>query len=348
MKLAAIARHLDCKLEGDGEVEILGAAGIEEARPEDLTFLSNPKYLSKVRSCQAGAIIVSPDSPATDIPRLISENPYLSFARVIELFYSPPEVIPGIHPAATIAETARLGEDYSIGANAVIGEGAVIGDRAVLHPSVIIYPYAQIGDDFVAHSHAVVREYCRIGDRVILQNGAVIGADGFGFAPRGDGSYHKILQAGIVVLEDDVEVGAQACIDRATVGETRIGSSTKIDNLVQIGHGSQVGKDTVLAAQVGLAGSTRVGDRVMLAGQVGVAGHLTIEDDVIATGQTGIGRSVKAGSKISGTPEMDSGLWRRNYVLLHRLPELVRTVRSLQKKLRELAGSLRREEDPID
>ena len=348
MKLAAIARHLDCELVGDGEVEILGAAGIEEAGPEDLTFFSNPKYLSKVRSCQAGAIIVSSDSPATDIPRLISENPYLSFARVIELFYHPPEVIPGIHPAATIAETARLGEDYSIGANAVIGEGAVIGDRAVLHPNVIIYPYAQIGDDFVAHSHAVVREYCRIGDRVILQNGAVIGADGFGFAPRGDGSYQKILQAGIVVLEDDVEIGAQACIDRATVGETRIGSSTKIDNLVQIGHGSQVGKDTVLAAQVGLAGSTRVGDRVMLAGQVGVAGHLTIEDDVTAIGQTGIGRSVKAGSKIAGSPEMDSSLWRRNYVLLHRLPELVRTVQSLKKKLRELAGSMQREDEPID
>ena len=348
MKLAAIARHLDCELVGDGEVEILGAAGIEEAGPEDLTFFSNPKYLSKVRSCQAGAIIVSSDSPATDIPRLISENPYLSFARVIELFYRPPEVIPGIHPAATIAETARLGEDYSIGANAVIGEGAVIGDRAVLHPNVIIYPYAQIGDDFVAHSHAVVREYCRIGDRVILQNGAVIGADGFGFAPRGDGSYQKILQAGIVVLEDDVEIGAQACIDRATVGETRIGSSTKIDNLVQIGHGSQVGKDTVLAAQVGLAGSTRVGDRVMLAGQVGVAGHLTIEDDVTAIGQTGIGRSVKAGSKIAGSPEMDSSLWRRNYVLLHRLPELVRTVQSLKKKLRELAGSMQREDEPID
>ena len=348
MKLAAIARHLDCELVGDGAVEILGAAGIEEAGPEDLTFLSNPKYLSKVRSCQAGAIIVSSDSPATDIPRLISENPYLSFARVIELFYRPPEVIPGIHPAATIAETARLGEDYSIGANAVIGEGAVIGDRAVLHPNVIIYPYAQIGDDFVAHSHAVVREYCRIGDRAILQNGAVIGADGFGFAPRGDGSYHKILQAGIVVLEDDVEIGAQACIDRATVGETRIGSSTKIDNLVQIGHGSQVGKDTVLAAQVGLAGSTRVGDRVMLAGQVGVAGHLTIGDDVTAIGQTGIGRSVKAGSKIAGSPEMDSSLWHRNYVILQRLPGLVRTVRSLQKELRELAGSLQREDDPID
>ena len=348
MKLAAIARLLDCDLVGDGEVEILGAAGIEEAGPEDLTFLSNPKYASKVGSCQAGAIIVSSDPPATDIPRLISENPYLSFAQAIELFYRPPEPIPGIHPAATIAATARLGEDYSVGANAVIGEGAVIGDRAVLHPNVVVYPYAQIGDDFVAHSHAVVREYCRIGDRVILQSGAVIGADGFGFAPRGDGSYHKIRQSGIVVLEDNVEIGAHSCIDRATVGETRIGSSTKIDNLVQIGHGSQVGKDTVLASQVGLAGSTRVGDRVMLAGQVGVAGHLTIGDDVMAIGQTGIGRSVEAGSKIAGSPEMDASLWRRNYVLLRRLPELVRTVAFLEKKLRELGESIRQEDDSID
>ncbi len=348
MKLAAIARHLDCELVGDGEIEISGTAGIEEAGPEDVTFLSNPKYASRVKSCRAGAIIVSSDAPATDIPRLISENPYLSFARTIELFYRPPEVIPGIHPAASIAETARLGEDYSIGANTVIGEGVVIGDRAVLHPNVVIYPFAQIGDDFVAHSHAVVREYCRIGDRVILQSSAVIGADGFGFAPRGDGSYHKIRQAGIVVLEDDVEIGAHSCIDRATVGETRIGSSTKIDNLVQIGHGSQVGKDTVLAAQVGLAGSTRVGDRVMLAGQVGVAGHLTIGDDVMAIGQTGIGRSVEAGSKIAGSPEMDAGLWRRNYVLIRRLPELVQTVRRLEKRLRALGASLGREDGPID
>ena len=348
MKLAAIAQHLDCQLEGDGEVEILGAAGIEEAGPEDLTFLSNPKYVSSVAACKAGALIVGSDSPTTPIPRLISENPYLSFAQAIELFYRPPVVIPGIHPTATVAETARLGEDSSIGANVVIGEGAALGDRAVLHPNVIIYPYAEIGDDFVAHSHAVVREYCRIGDQVILQNGVVIGADGFGFAPRSDGSYYKILQAGIVVLEDNVEIGAHTCIDRATVGETRIGSSTKIDNLVQIGHGSKVGADAVLAAQVGLAGSTRVGDRVMLAGQVGVAGHLTIEDDVIATGQTGIGRSVKAGSKISGSPEMDSGLWRRNYILLHRLPDLVRTVRFLERKVRKLTGSAQPEDDPLD
>ena len=348
MKLAAIARHLDCRLEGDGEVEILGAAGIEEAGPEDLTFLSNPKYVSRLGRCRAGAIVVSEDAPATTMPRLIAENPYLSFARAIELFYRPPEVIPGIHPTATVAATARLGEEISLGANVVIGEGAVIGDRAVLHPGVIIYPYAQIGEDFVAHSQAVVREYCRIGNRVILQNGVVIGSDGFGFAPREDGSYYKILQAGIVVLEDDVEIGAHTCIDRATVGETRIGPSTKIDNLVQIGHGSRVGANAVLAAQVGLAGSTRVGDRVMLAGQVGVAGHLTIGDDVIATGQTGIGRSVKAGSKVSGSPEMDSGLWRRNYILLQHLPELVRSVRLLEKKVQELSAPGQGEDIPVE
>ncbi len=349
MKLAAIARHLGCELEGDGDVEIRGAAGIEDAGPDEITFLSNPKYAAKIVSCRAGAIILSQESAAaTSIPRLIAANPYLSFAKAIELFYRPPELISGIHPAATIAETAQIGENYSIDANAVIGEGVVIGENAVVHPNVIIYPYAQIGDDFVAHSHAVVREYCRIGSGVILQNGAVIGADGFGFAPRGDGSYRKILQAGIVVLEDNVEIGAHTCIDRATVGETRIGASTKIDNLVQIGHGSQVGEDTVLAAQVGLAGTTRVGNRVMLAGQVGVSGHLTIEDDVIATGQTGIGHDVKAGGRVSGSPEMDSGVWRRNTVIMRRLPELARTVRALEKKLRELEKAIQTEGDEVD
>ncbi len=348
MKLAAIAQHLDCELDGDGDVEIRGAAGIEDAGPHEITFLSNPKYVAKISSCRAGAIILSPESAPTDIPRLLAANPYLSFAKAIELFYRPPKPIPGIHPAATIAETAQLGDDYSIGANVVIGEGVVLGKGAVVHPNVIIYPQARIGDDFVAHSHVVVREYCQIGNGVILQNGAIIGADGFGFAPRGDGSHHKILQAGIVVLEDNVEIGAHTCIDRATVGETRIGASTKIDNLVQIGHGSQVGADTFLAAQVGLAGTTRVGNRVMLAGQVGVSGHLTIEDDVIATGQTGIGHDVKAGSRVSGSPEMDSGLWRRNTVLLRRLPDLARSIRSLEKKLRELEKAVQNEDDSFD
>ena len=333
MKLDAIAQHLDCLLAGDGNVEIKGLAGIEDAGPDELTFLANLKYVKKLKNCRAGAIIVSPNAPETKIPHLVSKNPYLSFARAVKLFHEPLEPTPGIHPTASIAATAQLGEDYSIGANVVIGEGVRIGDRAILHPNATIYPHVQIGDDFLAHSQVVVREQSVIGDRVSLQNGAVIGGDGFGFAPTEDGSFEKITQAGIVILEDDVDIGSNTCIDRATIGETRIKSGTKIDNLVQIGHGSVVGENTALAAQVGLAGSTKVGNRVMLGGQVGAAGHLTIEDDVIAIAQTGIAKDVKAGSRISGSPELDVRVWRKNYYVLQRLPELLRRVRNLERQL---------------
>jgi UDP-3-O-[3-hydroxymyristoyl] glucosamine N-acyltransferase len=341
MKLAEIARKLGCELRGPADLEVSGVRGIDEAGEHDLTFLSNPKYVRQLRTTQAGAVILSADAPATDRPALVSENPYLSFAQAIELFYVPPEPTPGIHPTAVIADTAEIGNGHSIGANVVIGEGVRIGARATLYPNVTIYPHASIGDDFLAHSNSVVREHCVLGDRVVLQNGAVVGADGFGFAPRQDRSYYKIVQSGRAVLEDDVEIGANACVDRATIGETRIGRGTKLDNLVQIGHGSRVGQDNVLAAQSGLAGSTRIENRVMLAGQVGVAGHLTIGDDVIATAQTGIARSVKAGSRISGTPEMDSGLWKKNYLLMQEFPELVKTVKRLAKEVEELKASRR-------
>ena len=336
MKLKEIAEKLDCALRGDPEVEILGVAGIQEAGSTDLTFVSNPKYARKAKDSNAGAIILGPDALPSGIPTLISPNPYLTFAKAVELFYAPPIPIPGLHPTASVAETAVLGEDYSIGANVVVGDHVRIGDRAVLYPNVTIYPHVQIGDDFTAHSNSVVREHTSIGDRVILQNGAIVAADGFGFAPRKDRSYYKIVQSGVVVLEDDVEVGANSCIDRATVGETRIGRGTKLDNLVQIGHGSRVGEDSVLAAQAGLAGSSDIGNRVMLAGQVGVAGHLRIGDDAIATAQTGIARSVKDGARISGTPEMESGLWKKNYILMHNLPDLVKEVRQLRKELEAL------------
>jgi UDP-3-O-[3-hydroxymyristoyl] glucosamine N-acyltransferase len=339
MKLAEIASKLNCDVRGDGEVEINGAAGIEEAKLDEITFISNPKYVSKLKDTGAGAVILSPEGPSAPIPTLLSSNPYLTFALVLELFYSVPVPIPGIHPTASIADSAELGEGHSVGANVVIGHGARIGEDAILHPNVVIYPYAEIGDNFEAHSNSVVREHCKIGNGVILQNAAIIGADGFGFAPQEDTSYYKIVQSGIVVLEDDVEVGANACVDRATVGETRIQKGTKIDNLVQIGHGSIVGQDTVLAAQVGLAGSSRVGDNVIFAGQVGVAGHLTIGDRVVATAQTGIARSVETGKRISGTPEMDSNLWKKNYLLMFKFPELVRTVRSLEKRIAQLEGT---------
>ncbi len=340
MRLDEIARKLECELDGPGEIEITGVAGLEEAGPDELSFVSNRKYVPKIRHSRAGAILAASDIRTGKIPRLISDNPYLAFARAIEFFYQPPSPVPGIHPAASIAETAVLGEDYSIGANVVIGEGARLGDRCVLHPNVTIYPQACIGDDFSAHSNAVVREHVRIGHRVTLQNGAVIGGDGFGFAPDSQGQYHKMVQSGTVVLEDDVEVGACACIDRATVGETRVEKGAKIDNLVQIGHGSQVGPDSVMAAQVGLAGSTRLGKGVRLAGQVGVAGHLEIGDGPVATARTGIGRSVKAGSVISGTPEMDTTLWKKNYLLMLKFPELVKTVKRLNREVEELKSRI--------
>ncbi len=340
MRLDEIARKLECELDGPGDLEITGVAGIEEAGPNELTFVSNRKYVSKVRHSRAGAILAAAEVKTGGLARLVSDNPYLAFARAIELFYQPLRPIPGIHPTATIAETAVLGEDCSIGANVVIGEGAQLGDRCLLHPNVTIYPQALIGDDFTAHSNAVVREHIRIGHRVILQNGAVIGGDGFGFAPDSQGQYHKMVQSGIVVLEDDIEVGACTCIDRATVGETRIGKGVKLDNLVQIGHGSRVGSDSVLAAQAGLAGSTKVGKRVRLGGQVGAAGHLEIGDDAVAIAQTGIARSVKAGSFVSGSPEMDFALWKKNYLLMLKFPELVHTVRRLTREVEELKGLL--------
>ncbi|HSR54288.1 MAG TPA: UDP-3-O-(3-hydroxymyristoyl)glucosamine N-acyltransferase [Acidobacteriota bacterium] len=344
MRLEEIARRLECLLEGPEDLEIRGVAGIEEAGPDQLTFLSNPKYRSKLKDCNAGAVLTAP-GVETSIPRLVTDNPYLAFARAIEFFYQPPEVVPGIHPTAWVADSAELGEDHALGANVVIGEGVRVGRGAVLHPNVVIYPEAQIGDDFEAHAGAVVREHVRIGDRVTLQNGAVIGSDGFGFAPDAGGEYHKMVQSGVVILEDDVEIGANTCIDRATVGETRIEKGVKIDNLVQIGHGSRLGRDTVVAAQAGLAGSTKVGRSVRLAGQVGVAGHLTIGDEAVVTAQSGIGRSIEPGAVVSGSPEMDNQLWKKNVLLRRRFPDLFKTVRRLEKELEEMKRGRAAEEE---
>src|SRR5438270_8064989 len=269
MKLRDIAAALGCTLAGDPEIEISGVAGMEHAGPAHLTFLANPKYAHKVKHTRAGAILVTQAVADLPIASLISENPYLDFARALELFYQPPKPARGIHPQASIAATALIGEGASIGPFAVVGEKVVIGRNATLHPHVVIYEGAQIGDDFLAHSHAVVREFCRVGNRVILQNGAVVGGDGFGFAKRADGTHYKIVQSGVTVIEDDVEIQCLSAIDRATVGESRVKRGAKIDNLVQVGHASVVGEDNIVCAQTGLAGSTGLDTNVLLAGQVG-------------------------------------------------------------------------------
>jgi UDP-3-O-[3-hydroxymyristoyl] glucosamine N-acyltransferase len=258
---------------------------------------------------------------------LRSKNPYLDFARALEILYQPPKYAPGIHPTAVVHSSAAVGANAHIGPYVVIAEDAVIGDNAVLLAHVVIYRGVKIGNSFLAHSHAIVREFCRIGNNVVLQNGVVVGGDGFGFAKDSSGHWHKIVQSGPTVIEDDVEIQANACIDRASVGETRIARGAKIDNLVQVGHGSRVGEDTLLCAQVGLAGSTDVGNKVILAGQVGVAGHCTIGDGAIATAQSGIPNDVPAGAVVSGYPAIDNKLWLRCVAVFNRLPEIAKLLR---------------------
>jgi UDP-3-O-[3-hydroxymyristoyl] glucosamine N-acyltransferase len=328
MRLADLALQLDVTLDGDPDTEISGVSGIETAKPGDLTFVANPKYAGLARSTHASAVLVEPTFPAIMAATLRTANPYLAFARAIELFHEPVHYRPGIHPTAVIHRTAVIGPQAHIGAYVVIAKNVRIGANATLLAHTVIYAGAQIGDHFFAHAHAVVRELCQLGDHVTLQNGAIIGADGFGYAKQADGSWHKIRQSGPAVLEDGVEVQANACIDRASVGETRIARGAKIDNLVQVGHGSYVGENTLLCAQVGLAGSTHIGKSVILAGQVGVAGHCTIGDGAVATAQSGIPGDVAAGAVVSGYPAIENRRWLRSVALFNRLPELLKNVRA--------------------
>jgi UDP-3-O-[3-hydroxymyristoyl] glucosamine N-acyltransferase len=338
VKLAEIAARLECDLKGDGNLEITGVVGIEKAEAGHLTFVSNPKYAAKVRTTKASAVIVSPDFPDIAVATLRSANPYLTFARGIELFYTAPQPDHGIDPTARISTKAKIGENASIGPFVVIEDDVQIGRDCTIYPFVHISCGVRAGDHFKAYAHVSVREYCRIGNNVILQDGAKIGTDGYGYAKRDDGSYYKIVQSGIVVLEDDVEIGANSTVDRATIGETRIRRGAKIDNLVQIGHSSDVGEDTLLCAQVGLAGSSKIGRSVILTGQVGVAGHLEIGDRVIATAQTGIPNSIEADQVVSGYPAIDNKLWLKSSAVFKRLPELLKRIEALEKNKSATGG----------
>jgi UDP-3-O-[3-hydroxymyristoyl] glucosamine N-acyltransferase len=329
MKLAEIASALGATLENaDPDAEITGVAGIEAAGPGQITFVANPKYAAAAKTTAAAAVIVAEDFPAIATGMLRSKNPYLAFARAISLFYQPPVYEAGVHPTAVIAPTARIGKQAHVAAYVVIDEDVEIGDDAVLLPHVVIYRGARIGKHFFAHAHAVVREHCILGDNVILQNGAIVGCDGFGFARDGD-HWEKITQSGPAVLDSDIEVQANSCVDRASIGETHIGRGVKIDNLVQVGHGSAVAEHTLLCSQVGLAGSTRVGKNVILAGQVGVAGHCNIGDGVVVTAQSGTHGDIPAGAMVSGSPAFDHKEWLRAVGIFNRLPELAKAVRAI-------------------
>lgn len=314
---------------------------MEHAVEGQITFLANMKYAPKARETRASAIIAGPRTGDLGRPVVVSENPYLDFARALAFFYQPPRPAPGIHPSAVIDPTASIGEEASIGAGCYIGANVKIGRRAVLHPLVAVYEGAVIGDDFLAHSGAVVREFCRIGDRVILQNQVVVGGDGFGFAKRADGTHEKIVQSGPAVIEDDVEIQTLSSVDRATVGETRVKRGAKIDSLVQVGHACVVGENNIICSQTGLAGSSILGRNVLLAGQVGVSGHLTIHDGAVVYAQSGIGGDIPAGGVVSGSPAFDAAEWRRAVTAFPRLPEILKTVRRLEKRVAELEEQLK-------
>lgn len=344
LKLKDIAERIGCRLEGDGTVEIGRIAAIEDGAPGDLTFFTNPKYAAQASTTRASAVILA-DTAAVRLPAgtsaLRASHPYLAFARAAALFAPPAATPVGIHPLASVSPTAVVAPDASIGAFVVIGGRARIGARTVAYPHVVVGDGATIGEDCVIHARVSIRERVVLGDRVVVQDGAVIGSDGFGFAQGPDGAHHKIPQAGGVVIEDDVEIGANTTIDRPAVGETRIGTGTKIDNLVQIAHGVKIGRAVLLAAQVGIAGSTRIEDQVTLAGQVGVAGHLTVGQGVVATAQSGVPNSVDAGSFISGYPAIDNRDWLKSSAVFRRLPELKKAVADLQRRLDSLESRLK-------
>jgi len=343
MKLRELAERLACRLEGDGEIDIVRVSGIDAAESGDLTFVAKPKYLPALSTTRASAVLLRDDAsldvaPTRAIAVLRTADPYLAFARAVGIFAPQWKPQPGVHAMAAVAHDAQLGSGVSIGAFVAVGEGATIGDRTIVFPNVTIGPGARIGADCVIHSNVAIRERVTLGDRVILQNGVVIGGDGYGFVRRGDGTHEKIPQVATVVIEDDVELGANATVDRPAVGETRIKAGTKIDNLVQIAHGVTVGRNVLMAAQVGIAGSTDIGDDVMFGGQVGVGGHLTIGRGVVAVGQSGITNSVEAGLMVAGYPAIDAREWRRASAVFRRLPELKKRIEQLEARLAQLAG----------
>lgn len=340
MTLQEIAERLDCRLEGDAGIEIRAVATLEDAEPGDLTFFTNPKYAAELKRTRASAVIIDEASQAP-CAALRCRHPYLAFAKAVELFADPWKPPRGVHPLAHVAESASIAPDASIGPFAVVEESVAIGARTRIDSHVTIGRHAHIGEDCVIHARASIRERVRLGNRVVVQDGAVVGSDGFGFARTPDGAHHKIPQTGGVVIEDDVEIGANAAIDRPAVGETRIGAGSKIDNLVQVAHGVRLGRNVILAAQVGIAGSTTIEDGVTLAGQVGVAGHLTIGRGVIATAQSGIPNSVDAGAFISGYPAIENREWLKASAVFRRLPELKKAVADLERRLADLEARLK-------
>lgn len=339
MKLATISKETFSVLEqGDANSEIGGAAGLDIARRGDITFLANPKYTPQIKDTRASAIFLNETEriERSDIAILRTKDPYLAYTRALRLFNPVTEFAPFIHPLASIDETATIAPDVSIDAFVSIGKNCVIESGVKIFPHATVYEGARIGANSVIHSGVAVRANCEIGERCIVHNNAVIGSDGFGYSKDENKAWLKIPQTGNVVLEDDVEIGANTAIDCASVGETRIKRGAKIDNLVQIGHSCTVEEDALICAQTGLAGSSVIGKRVILAGQVGIAGHLRVGDDAVITAKSATSHDVENGKMISGIPAFDNREWLRSIAAFRRLGEMARTIRNLEKRILEL------------
>ncbi len=345
MRLRELADALQCRLDGDAAIEIVRVAGIDQAEQGDVTFVDNPRYIPRLSSTNASAVIVAEDLAVPAGSRfaiLRSKTPYVDFARAVALFLPSSAPAKGIDTLSAIAADVRIGADVSIGPFVTVGAGASIGARTVVYPHVAIGPGASVGDDCVIHSQCSIRERAVVGNRVLLHDGVVVGSEGFGFAKQPDGTHLKIPQGAPVVIEDDVEIGANSTIDRPAVGETRIQAGTKIDNLVHVAHGVSVGRRVLLAAQVGVSGSAVIEDDVILAGQVGVAGHLRIGKGAMATAQSGIPNSLEPGEYVSGSPAMPHQDWLKASAVYRQLPALRKRVAELERRLIELEETLKR------
>jgi UDP-3-O-[3-hydroxymyristoyl] glucosamine N-acyltransferase len=343
LKLRDIADRLQCRLEGNGDVDIVRVAAVHKAGPGDLTFVANARYRPQLASTRASAVILGPetgDAASAPCAVLRAEDPYSTFARAVSLFSPATPAPPGIDPRSAIASDATIGADVSIGPFVAVGAGASIGERTVIHPNVVIGSGARIGADCLIHSQVAIRERVVIGDRVTLHNGVVAGSDGFGFVRQKDGTHFKIPQPGGVVIEDDVEIGANSTIDRPAIGETRISAGTKIDNLVHIAHGVAIGRRVLLAAQVGIAGSTTIGDDVMMAGQSGVTGHISVGDKAIVGAKSAVLQSVEAGAFVTGSPAFPHTEWRKASMVFRHLPSMKRRLEELEQRIVELGEKL--------
>jgi UDP-3-O-[3-hydroxymyristoyl] glucosamine N-acyltransferase len=336
MTVAELARVLNCSFEGEGTTEIQGVSSLEKAEVGDLVFLAHRKHRELLDKSKASAVIIPSGEDYNRIPVIKSENPHLSFVKAVELFYKPFRPEPGIHPSAHVSPSAKLGKDVSIGPFVYVGDDVEIGDETVIFAFAAIYPGVKIGKETVIHSHVSIREDVQIGNRVIIHNNSVVGSDGFGYLQDKGRSPVKIPQVGTVIIEDDVEIGANTAVDRAALEETIIKKGTKIDNLVQIGHNVEIGPNSLIAGQVGISGSVKIGKNVVMGGQVAVADHVKIGDNVMVAGRTGITGDVPDNSVVAGFPHQDIKEWRKSCISFSRLGELIKDIRALKNQVEEL------------